>query len=193
MTMTRNTRELRRAGRHATGCAHESGAEGHGEAGAVLVLALVLLVAAGMIIISLLGWSGNDLVNTAHLNTDRSTNYSAGGATEVAIWSTRYSYTAQTANPVACPGTNPSINVNGQYFEAWCSTVSQPGTATTRVVTISTCQLPSAAGLLSICASPFLQAVVTFNDYNNLNVDQCSALTQGSCGTGMTLNSWVVK
>ena len=169
----------------------------HDESGAVLILAMVFMLAVGMAILSLLGLSGNDLVNTSHFNTVRSDSYAAGGATEVAIWNTRYSYTSATANPVQCAGTNPSVEINGQYFEDWCNTVSNPGTSNTRVVTFYACPLTAATasvGLTSMCAQPSLQAVVTFNDYNDLNVDQClSNSVQGSCGTGMTLDSWIAK
>jgi hypothetical protein len=167
------------------------------DAGAVLILAMVFMIGAGMAIMSLLGLSGNDLLNTSNLNTVRSVDYAAGGATEVAIWNTRYSYTAATASPVQCGGTNPSVAINGQYFEDWCSTVSNPGTSNTRVVSLSACPVTAAnasVGLASICTHPSLQAVVTFNDYNDLNVDQCQSIfIQGSCGTGMTLDSWIVK
>jgi hypothetical protein len=173
------------------------GTSTHDDVGAVLILAMVFLIGAGMAILSLVGLSGNDLLNTSHLNTVRSLDYAAGGATEVAMWNTRYSFTSATASPVACSGTNPSVLINGQYFEVWCSTVPNPGTSNTRVVTFLACPLTAAAassGLTSVCPQPSLQAVVTFNDYNDLNVDQClSASVQGSCGTGMTLNSWIVK
>ena len=115
----------------------------------------------------------------------------------MAIWDTRYSYTSSAMGVVPCAGTNPSVEINGQYFEDWCSTVSNPGTSNTRVVTLSACPLTAAlrrVGLTSICAQPSLRAVVTFNDYNDSNVDQClSASIQGSCGTGMTLDSWIVR
>ncbi len=87
-------------------------------------------------------------------------------------------HSTTTASTRACAGTNPSVEINGQYFEVWCSTVSNPGTSNTRVVTLSACPLTAQevthGGLTSICARPSLQAVVTFNDYNDLNVDQCT-------------------
>lgn len=176
---------------------HRQRETGHDDAGAVLILAMVFMIGVGMAIMSLLGLSGNDLLNTSHFNTVRSVDYAAGGATEVAIWNTRYSFTSAATGITPCAGTNPSVEINGQYFEDWCSTVSNPGTSDTRVVTLSACPLTAQevtnGGLASICAQPSLQAVVTFNDYNDLNVDQCTMSVQGSCGTGMTLDSWIVK
>jgi hypothetical protein len=164
------------------------------EAGAVLVLALVFLLAVGGIITGLLGWSGNDLKNTGTFKSARSLVYAAGGVTEVAIWTARYSFTSPSSLPIACSGTSPSVNIDGEFIEDWCKTV--PGTGSlsaTRVLTVSACQVPSATGLPSICTNPFLVATVTFNDFTTPgNVDNCST-TGASCGTAMTLKSWVVK
>ena len=166
---------------------------GRDEAGAVLILAMVFLVSAGMVIMSLVGWSGNDLLNTSHFNTIRSVNYGAGGATEIAIWGARYTYPSTVGSAVPCLGTDPSVEIDGQYFEDFCETTVYPLTTTTRVVQVTACPLPSSTGLSSPCTNWSLQAVVTFDDYNDLNVDQCSSSMEGSCGTGMTLDSWDVK
>jgi hypothetical protein len=158
---------------------------------------MVFLVSAGMVIMSLVGWSGNDLLNTSHFNTIRSVNYGAGGATEIAIWGARYNYPAAVGSSAACSGTSPSVSIDGQYFEVFCETALNPGTAATRVVTLTACPLTTAFeqtnGLSSPCTNWSLQAVVTFDDYNDQNVDQCSSSMEGSCGTGMTLDSWDVK
>jgi len=162
------------------------------ETGAVLVLALVFLVTVGLIVTALLQWSSNDLKNTSNFKSGRSVVYAAGGATEAAIWSARYSLTSGT-NP--CPGTGSSITIGGQAIEVWCTTVSNTQSAATRVVTLSAC----ATGLSSVCANPFLVATVTFDDYSNgnPNANNClqatPPLARKTCGTGMTLNSWVVR
>jgi hypothetical protein len=196
MTTKIQRRVFRQAVRTTTGEVYESRvrvilSREKDEDGATLILALVFLVTVGMIASALLGWLENGLLNTSNFKTARSAVYAAGGATDVAIWNSRYSFTSGTT---ACAGTSPSINLNGVYIEDWCSTTS---TASSRIVTISACKLTqtqAGTGLSTACANPILQAKVTYNDYNDSNVDACiSATVEGSCGTAMTLDSWVVK
>ena len=165
------------------------------EAGAILVLALIFLVTVGLIVTALLQWSSNDLKNTSNFKAGRSVVYAAGGATEAAIWSARYSFTSGIP-PVACPGTGSSISIGGQAIEVWCSTVSNtnPPSAATRVVTLSAC--PANTPVSTCTGNPNVQAVVTFDDYSNANPNANNCLQgkpQTTCGTGMTLNSWVVR
>jgi hypothetical protein len=161
------------------------------EAGAVLVLALVFLVTVGLIVTALLQWSSNDLNNTSNFKSGRSVVYAAGGATEAAIWSARYSLTSGTNVP--CPGTGSSIGIGGQAIEVWCTTVSNTNSAATRVVTLSTC--PAGTAVSTCTASANIQAVVTVDDWSNGNPNANNCLLgkpQTTCGTGMTLDSWVV-
>jgi Tfp pilus assembly protein PilX len=168
--------------------------DARGEAGAILILALVVLLAVGGVVGALVSLVGNDISNTTNFNNARSTLYAAESATELAIWNARISNTSN-ATPAPCPGASPSVEIDGEFIEDWCSTV--PGTGSlsaTRFLTVSACHLPSATGLSSICANPFLVATVTFDDLTNPgNLHNCSTVTVTSCGTAMTLNSWVVK
>jgi hypothetical protein len=162
------------------------------ENGAALVLALIFVVIVGLIATALLQWSSNDLSNTSHFKSARSVVYAAGGATEAAIWSARYSLTSGTN--VLCPGTGSSISIGGQAIEVWCTTVSNPNSAATRVVTLSAC--PATTSQSACTYSPNVQAVVTFDDYSNANPNANDCLpnmAQTTCGTGMSLNSWVVR
>jgi hypothetical protein len=193
------SRVLRRTGRYTLANSRASRVEVRtgnpvesGEAGAVLVLALVFLVTVGLITTALLQWSSNDLNNTSNFKSGRSVVYAAGGATEAAIWSARYSLTSG-AN-VTCPGTGSSISIGGQAIEVWCTTVSNVNSAATRVVTLSAC--PANTPVSTCTGSANVQAVVTFDDYSNANPNANNCLPakpQTTCGTGMTLNSWVVR
>ena len=262
------TRRIRQMGRRATANWRglESGPQssprnGRDETGAVLVLALVFLGVAGVIIGSLVTWSSNDLLNTSNLQGARSLAYSAGGATDVAIQSARYtspdslttaltagqagitqltdsnglnapisagdqvtigsgataqtvtatanaainattvnvaSFTSTYAQPVntviyddACNGTSPSVTIGGNAMSVWCSLVWTPDSAATRVETFSAC--PSSETASACTTSPYVQAVVTFDDYPTpIGLATTSACTT-TCGTGMTVDSWVVK
>jgi hypothetical protein len=181
-------------GRHA--------APGDNESGAVIILALVFLIAVGGVIAALTGLVGSDLVNTTHFATDRSVTYAADSATEIAMWSTRNSYTTPTSTPSfgLCPGTaSPLQPLDGIYIQEWCSTASGTSLDATRVVTLEACEVASPSGIASVCGAPMLTAVVTFNDFSiataptppGPNVDDCTAKTVVTCGTTMTINSWV--
>jgi hypothetical protein len=184
------------------------------ESGSSLVLALVFLVATGLIVTALAGWTGNDLRNSVSFKSQRSELYAANATTNVAIWTTRYSYSTGPG-VVACPGAppaQPAQPTNGLYIEDLCNTTPSPGSPATRVVTISACLLtPSQAmsGLVPSTSAPsqdqfctnanstsklVLQAVVTFDDYSVSDEFACSSPTiTSTCGTGMTVNSWVDK
>jgi hypothetical protein len=255
---------MREMGRRATASRRgpQSGPRhGRDETGAVLVLALIFLLVAGVIIGSLVSWSSNDLLNTGNLQGGRSLVYSAGGATDVAIQSARYtppdslttaftagqtgitqladtnglnapisagdqvtigsgataqtvtatasaainattvsvaSFTSTYAQPVntviyddACNGTSPAVTIGGNAMSVWCNLVWTPESAATRVETFSAC--PSTQSAAACAASPYVQAVVTFDDYPTpIGLATTSACTT-TCGTGMTVDSWVVK
>lgn len=242
-----------------------SPSDGSGEVGAVLILAMVFLLVASGIVVSLLDWSSNDILNTSNLQSSRSLVYSAGGAADVAIQSARYSSpdslttglsasqttsslsvtpltaaisagdqvtigsgaTSQTVTATAsaainattvnvattvnagnftssypepantliyddaCSGASPSVTIGGNAMAVWCSLVWTPLSATTRVETFSTC--PATSSAASCTANPFLQVVVTFDDYPSSPIGLASTSCTSSCGTGMTVNSWVVK
>ena len=168
------------------------------EAGAVLILALAFLLTGGAIVGGLAGWITNDLNNSTQFASGRSLQYSASNATELAIQGIRYDpslATTQNANPPApCWGTGSSSDVSipegttPDDMSVWCSTKWTPSSASTRVVTISTCLSDKSAATCS--ANPYLQAVVVFDDYppgiSAPNPNVCVVY----CGTGMTVSSW---
>ena len=170
-----------------------------GEAGAILVLALLFLVVVGGVVGSLATWAQNDLNNTAKFTAARSVQYAADSATEVAIQDIRYTpllSAGQTLNaspPTYC-WNNPSSPelpaVDGVSMNVWCSTVWNPSSANTRVVTFSTCQ--SSVSAAASAANPLLQVVATFDDYpTNVISAPTTAQCVVYCGTGMTVDSWV--
>ena len=169
------------------------------EAGAVLILALLFLLTVGVITGGLAGWITNDLNNSTQFTSSRSLQNSASNATELAIQSIRYDpllATTQNANPPApCWGTGSSSDVSipegsttSDDMSSWCSTEWTPSSASTRVVTISTCLSSESAATCS--ANPYLQAIVVFDDYppglSAPNPNACVVY----CGTGMTVSSW---
>jgi hypothetical protein len=172
-------------------------AAGRDESGAVLLLALMFLVAIGLIVGGIAAWTANDLDSTLTFAQARSADFALNSTTQLAIQNIRYSPllgSSQTLNaspPSYCWGSGPTsqLTTQGDAVDAWCSTVWNPTSSNTRVVTISACLTsitPTAAG----CAStPGLQTVVTFDDYASSlsppNPGQCTS----ACGSGMTINS----
>ena len=170
------------------------------ERGAVLVLALLLLM-IGVIAIGALAFQvTNDLTNSASFRSVRSLQYSAKSATNLAIQNIRYtpmlaaSQTLNASPPAPCWGSTVEsqlASVDGEpAMAAWCSTAWTPTSASTRTVTISTCLATVTAA--QCAAQPLLQAVVTFDDYPPGTVSApTSAQCQVYCGTTMVTNSWV--
>ena len=82
----------------------------------------------------------------------------------------------------------PSV-AGAPSLSVWCSTLFTPTSASTRVVTISTCLSTITAANCAL--TPLLQAVVTFDDYpagvSAPSTGQCVTY----CGTGQTIGSWV--
>jgi hypothetical protein len=180
-------------------------ADGRGESGAVLILALVFLVIVGSLVGSLSTWATNDLNNTQKFATSRTLQYATSSAMETAIGNIRYSPlfasqmpavmtppTTTSTSPSFCWGSSaPStLSIDSVNVEVWCSTAYTPTSAATRAVTLSACPVTPTMTGPSCAANPTLQAVVTFGDYpagsNPPITYECIAY----CGSSMTVNSW---
>ena len=197
------------------------------ESGAVLVLALVFLVAIGLIVGGLASWTSNDLKNALNFQNARNARYALSSTSQVAIQNIRYTPllgTSQTLNaspPSYCWGPTPSSgdgtvseltipvqnDPTGIQVAVWCSTVWNPTSVSTRVVTVSACQtsvvptpssgssLTSVQAAAATCAAqPELQTIVTFDDYSVSKptpyTNSCSPPpSPEACGSGMTINS----
>lgn len=184
------------------------------EAGAVLILALLFLVVIGLIVGALASWTANSLTDTLTFQQARSAQYALTSASQVAIQNMRYTPLLGTSSPPStqtlnanppsyCWGSASSADptYGGSTFTAqgnpnvsvYCSTVWNPTSAATRVVTISAClqstlpQNPSLAP--GACAlNPGLQTIVTFDDYSANNPTVNPGVCVSTCGDGMTIN-----
>jgi len=170
------------------------------ETGAALILVLVFLLVGGLVVGALLNAVGNDLTNTSNFASARSLQYDASSATDLAIQSIRYSplvspgQTLNASPPAPCWGSGANsqyTGLDGNQIAVWCSTVWNPTSANTRVVTLSACL--SGLTAAACATNPLLQAVVTFDDYppglNGPTTAECVVY----CGTSMTVNSWVQR
>jgi hypothetical protein len=187
---------LRRAEVHKRG--NTTGAvAAHDESGAVLILALVFLVAVSMLVLALSGWVGNDLMDTTSFVNARSLDFATSSATELAIQEIRYTpllgagQTLNASPPAPCWGNGPTSEpppLNGMSVAVWCSSAWNPSSANTRVVTFSACLSDLSAA--ACAAQPFLQTVVTFDDYPpGLSSPNPGGACNLFCGTSMTEDS----
>jgi hypothetical protein len=188
------------------------------EAGAVLILALLFLVVIGMLVGGLASWTANNLSNTLVFQKDRTAQNALYSTSQVAIQNIRYTpllnpnQTLNASPPSYCWGPTPAsgqgnvseLTVQGYQVAVWCSTLWNPTSATTRVVTVSACLTlavptpPSGSSLASVqaaaaqCAvSPGLKSIVTFDDYSiSTGFSQCPLPppNPSTCGQGMTIN-----
>jgi hypothetical protein len=169
-------------------------------AGAILVLALVFLLVGMIVVGALTSALTNDLANSNTFKLVRSTQYAARSATDFAIQSIRYTpllSTSQTLNaspPSYCWGSSsPSTfqTIDGvSGVTVWCSTDWNPTSAQTRVVTFSTC-LSASTGPAQCAQNPYLQVVVTFDDYPPGISAPTMAKCVVYCGASMDVNSWL--
>jgi hypothetical protein len=167
--------------------------------GSVLILALIYLVATGVAMFALTGWLANDLGNVTHFSAARELQQGASSTAELAIQNMRYTplLATTTVGTSYCWGSGPNsevANLDGNSFEAWCSTNWDPTSADTRVVTISVClaTLTESSCVNTPSSPPYLQAVVTFDDYppGGAAPVQGPCTDWGWCGEGMTVDSW---
>ena len=166
------------------------------EAGAVLILALVFLVAVSGLVLALAGSTSNDLLNTVNFSKSRTVDTATTNAVQVAIQSIRYTpilesggipHHAQRQPTYLLLGFERSVDFSG--IDVWCSSAWTPASANSRVVTLSACPTEVTTDAATCAAHPLLQEVVTFDDYpagvSAPNTGQCAVY----CGTGVTVNS----
>lgn len=178
-----------------------------GEEGASLLLALIFLVAVSMVIISTVGWAGNDIGLTAKFQDAQQFQAAADNASEVAVQYVRFNFLQASLGaspPAPCWSAAPTasaLTTNGHVVDVWCSTTwthdsGTPPDSLVRTVTIYGClNSVTAPGCV---ANPLLQAVVQIGDANTTTgTSTCTAETSTSgsasttCGTWLTIKSWI--
>jgi hypothetical protein len=168
------------------------------DAGSALILAFIYLTAVSITVLALAGWSSTNLHTTSRFASVRQLQDAARSTTELAMQNIRYapmlSSTTNASPPVACWGsgaTSGVSSIDGYSMNTWCSTVWNPTSGQTRVVTFSTCL--SSLTAVNCAASPYLQAVVTYDDYPPGGAAAVAGpcTDWNWCGQGMTVNSWI--
>ena len=192
-------RARRHTGRdHLVRRTHRRDRAANGDAGSVLILAFVYLTAVSITVLALAGWSSTNLHETTRFASARQLQDAARSTTELAMQNIRYApqlnSTQNASPPVACWGngaTSGLSNIDGYSMNTWCSTVWQPTSGNTRIVTFSTCDASVTAA--ACAASPYLQVVVTYDDYPPGGAAAVAGpcTDWNWCGQGMTVDSWI--
>jgi hypothetical protein len=159
----------------------------------VLILALIFMVVTAIIVTGLAAWAGNDIKNIGNLKAGRSSLFAADGVTQDAIWNVRFSYAPSGSGYCSNTPWGSPFSIDGENIYVTCTTTTNESNAASRVVVFSAYPLSQCTSA-GCSGNPFLQAQVTFEDFSNLNRNDCSpAGHQTTCGFGMSLNSWVVQ
>lgn len=152
-----------------------------GETGATLILALMFLTVVGVIVASLALASGNDILNIGNFKTSRAALTAAEGAVQAQMSSMRYVYAT------TCPGT--PYTLDNESIVVTCTATLNPASSASRVLQISASPQGHSSAIL-------ITAQVSFDDFSSsFNKNDCLASTPSptTCGSGMTINSWVVN
>jgi Tfp pilus assembly protein PilX len=151
---------------------------GADESGSVLVLALVFMLVVGLVVGALAASLSNDIHNLVYFKGARSSLSAAEGATQAQMSAMRSVYAT------TCPGT--PYTLDGATIAVTCTTTVNPASSASRVITFTA---------LGPGSKVLIVAQVTFDDFSiSFNKNDCLASTPSptTCGSGMTINSWVV-
>ncbi len=160
------------------------------EDGATLVLALVFMIIVALVLLALVTFSGNGILNTANLLQQQSLEYRSAGAVEVAIQTVRYADVPYNGGSCFTVG-SPTVQIgqatlNNPAVYVTCSTVPigdlPPNTGVSREINVYACG-SSGCGPNNYT----VWATVDFQDGST-----CSATSLGTCGQIESIKTWLV-
>jgi hypothetical protein len=186
---------------HATGNSSEPSQRR--EEGAILLLALVFILLISLSVLGLLTFGGTGIKDAASLQGQRSLEYAADGAVTAAIQSVRYSsnfFSVVNSSPTSdcLPNGALSMSIDNDAMVVGCSgALSLPvPQQKNRVVSFYACLgTANAATGATTCSSnnSIVAATVDFQDISSTGLYDCPDVAgPGTCGTGITIVSWVV-
>jgi Tfp pilus assembly protein PilX len=189
------------------------------ETGAALILAMVFLLAIGVLVVAIGGFATNTVTTSINARTERTSETNAESAVTVAIQQVRTQFAYNSGYGALTYGVAVNGVVSGETLVE-CSTPdsgSTQGTETqfstkvfcegyqvgnvlrgqTRVVDFYACGSSVSSG--SACASGtdlVLHAEVTYNDLpagGGSNSGACNSSTSASCGVSMAIGTWDLR
>lgn len=157
----------------------------HDESGAALVLALIFILAIGLILVAITGLAGGAATNTFNLRSIRTSELQAENLTTEAITQARVSASV-------CGSTGTSILSS----EVYCVQKTNALAVETRIIDFYACPNASVA---SPCAPSvpgmLLHATVAYDDIppNDPAAPQCSGAQTETCGVSVSIMTWDVR
>ncbi len=168
-----------------------------GDNGAVLILAMAFLLAASVVGVSLLTWTGTSILSDQHNAQASALQNATGAAVQAEMENLRYNYQVTAKFPLdpitnswdCTPSGSNLLAVGGQVVIIACRISFQ---ADGRVIDFSACKATYKSTALADCITyPFLSAQVKFYDVSLSGIAGCTGPSNAwSCGTGLTINRW---
>jgi hypothetical protein len=148
------------------------------ESGAILVLAMMFLLTISLIVGALGFAMSNDIHNISAFKASRDTLSAADQAVQAQIGAMRYVY------GTTCPGT--PYTYDGQSIVVTCTAQVDEGNSASRIVSFTA--VPQGHSTVLVAAQ------VTFDDFSSVTLykNDCQKPNPTTCGSGMSVDSWVV-
>ena len=183
----------------------------------MLVLAMVLLLAVGIVGVSLATFATQAETTSEALTgpeqtsaagaplatapmSERALRANAASAATVTIQAVRSVYTATGltyTGSVGATACSPSWVSTDYLFNVWCRASAYPGAAATRVVQFYVCSTATTGATCTASGSSALAlyAQVSYDDVptSQPTSSACSSLSTSTCGLSMTVDRWDVR
>jgi hypothetical protein len=175
----------------------KSGDEGS-ERGSVLLFAMLSLTVMSLLILTMATFTKTGIVAVGQLRNVRNSEFAASGTGNVTVQKLRYNSASYTT-PAACsPGPSNVVTIGPSSMVAYCSGSYDfySPTGATRTITVRVC---TAGETMAQCTlgtgalMPWLTFVVVFDDWSAYDQNQCAGAQTSTCGTGMSVKSWVLR
>jgi hypothetical protein len=138
------------------------------------------MLCVGIAVGALATWSGNDIHNVVVFKQVRNTLSAAEGAMQAQMASMRYTYAT------TCSGT--PYTLDGANIVVTCTATVNPASSASRVISFTASPQGQTSDVL-------ISAQVTYDDFSSsFDKNDCLPSTPSptTCGSGMTVTSWVV-
>lgn len=155
------------------------------DSGAALVLAVIFLLAIGLVLLAITNLAGGAATNTFNLRSIRTSELQAENVVTEAIAESR-------ANSTVC-GSTGTLLLSSQVY---CLQKTNPLALQTRVVDFYGCPNATAGSPCSASGPGLLvHAVVAFDDIppDNPTASQCSGAQTRTCGISVSITTWDVR
>lgn len=169
---------------------------GDREEGSALLIALILVLALGLVLGALATFARGALLTTTNLSSQRSIELDATNAVTAAMQSVRRSYTdsiyTSTAGTNCLPNQTPLPN---DPYYVFCVGTAAPGSLLSRQVQFYACTTSSSC--ITTPADQVLYAVANYDDIPEgatpAGYSACSTTTTATCGVRMIVAVWDLR